>query len=219
MKTVATYQPPPEPVMPSAMAHGLVSCHACGMLSRLAGHERAHCPRCQARLHARKPDSISRTWALLILAYILYIPANILPILESRALLTAESNTIMSGILMFWETGSWVIAALVFIASIVVPLTKLFALTWLLLSVQLRSRSRPYQRTQLYRMIDFIGRWSMLDIYVVALTVTLVQVGSLASIQVGTGALAFGSVVVVTMLAAHTFDPRLIWDAAGTQHE
>ena len=91
MKTVATYQPPPEPVMPSAMAHGLVSCHACGMLSRLAGHERAHCPRCQARLHARKPDSMSRTWALLILAYILYIPANILPILESRALLTAAS--------------------------------------------------------------------------------------------------------------------------------
>jgi paraquat-inducible protein A len=205
--------------MPSAIAHGLVSCHVCGMLSRLAGHEHAHCPRCQARLHARKPDSISRTWALLILAYILYIPANILPILESRALLTAESNTIMSGILMFWETGSWIIAALVFIASIVVPLTKLFALTWLLLSVQLRSRSRLYQRTKLYRMIDFIGRWSMLDIYVVALTVTLVQVGSLASIQIGTGALAFGAVVVVTMLAAHSFDPRLIWDAAGTQHE
>lgn len=205
--------------MASAITRGLVSCHTCGLLSRMNSADAAHCPRCSARLHARKPDSLSRTWALVVLAYVLYIPANLLPILQSRALFTAESNTIMSGILMFWETGSWVIAALVFIASIVVPLTKLFALTWLLLSVQLRSRSRPYQRTQLYRMIDFIGRWSMLDIYVVALTVTLVQVGSLASIQVGTGALAFGSVVVVTMLAAHTFDPRLIWDAAGTQHE
>lgn len=201
--------------MASAISRGLVSCHACGLLSRLPGDAAAHCPRCAARLHARKPDSISRTWALLILAYVLYVPANLLPILESRALLTAESNTIMSGILLFWESGSWMIAALVFIASIVVPLTKLFAMTWLLLSVQFRSTAGPYQRTQLYRMVEFIGRWSMLDIYVVALTVTLVQVGTLASIQVGPGALAFGAVVVVTMVAARSFDPRLIWDNAG----
>jgi paraquat-inducible protein A len=201
--------------MASAIAHGLVSCHTCGLLSRLPGHEAAHCPRCSTRLHARKPDSLSRTWALVILAYVLYVPANLLPILESRALLTAESNTIMSGILMFWETGSWMIAALVFIASIVVPLTKLLALTWLLVSVQMKSRARPQQRTQLYRMVEFIGRWSMLDIYVVALTVTLVQVGTLASIEVGPGALAFGAVVVVTMIAARSFDPRLIWDNAG----
>src|SRR6476661_3685956 len=200
--------------MPSALQQGLVSCHSCGMLSRLPAHARGHCPRCHARLHARKPDSISRTWALVILAYILYIPANLLPILESRSLLTAESNTIMSGILMFWESGSWMIAGLVFIASIVVPLTKLLALTWLLVSVQLKSRRRALQRTQLFRLVEFVGRWSMLDIYVVALTVTLVQVGTLASIQVGPGALAFGAVVVITMLASHTFDPRLIWVAA-----
>lgn len=205
--------------MPSALQQGLVSCHSCGMLSRLPAPARGHCPRCHARLHARKPDSISRTWALVILAYILYIPANLLPILESRALLTAESDTIMSGILMFWESGSWMIAGLVFIASIVVPLTKLLALTWLLASVQLKSRRRALQRTQLFRLVEFVGRWSMLDIYVVALTVTLVQVGTLASIQVGPGALAFGAVVVVTMLAAHTFDPRLIWDAAGDARE
>jgi paraquat-inducible protein A len=201
--------------MASAIAHGLVSCHTCGLLSRLPETGAAHCPRCSARLHARKPDSLSRTWALVVLAYVLYVPANLLPILESRALLTAESNTIMSGILMFWETGSWVIAALVFIASIVVPLTKLLALTWLLVSVQMKSRARPQQRTQLYRMVEFIGRWSMLDIYVVALTVTLVQVGTLASIEVGPGARAFGAVVVVTMIAARSFDPRLIWDNAG----
>jgi paraquat-inducible protein A len=201
--------------MASAISRGLVSCHTCGLLARLNGQAAAHCPRCSARLHARKPDSLSRTWALVVLAYVLYIPANLLPILESRALLSAESNTILSGILLFWESGSWMIAALVFIASIVVPLTKLLALTWLLVSVQLKSRARPYQRTQLYRMVEFIGRWSMLDIYVVALTVTLVQIGTLASIEVGPGALAFGAVVVVTMFAAHTFDPRLIWDAAG----
>ena len=205
--------------MPCAITRGLVSCHSCGLLSRLPGAEAAHCPRCSARLHARKPDSLSRTWALVVLAYVLYIPANLLPILESRALLTAESNTILSGIVLFWESGSWMIAGLVFIASIVVPLTKLMALTWLLVSVQMKSRARPIQRTQLYRMVEFIGRWSMLDIYVVALTVTLVQVGTLASIEVGPGALAFGAVVVVTMIAARTFDPRLIWDAAGRAND
>lgn len=205
--------------MSTALAQGLVSCHSCGMLSRLAAHAPGTCPRCGARLHARKPDSISRTWALVLLAYILYIPANLLPILESRTFLTAESDTIMSGILMFWESGSWAIAALVFIASIVVPLTKLLALTLMLISVQMKSQDRPLQRTQLFRMIEFIGRWSMLDIYVVALTVTLVQVGTLASIEVGPGALAFGAVVVVTMMAAHAFDPRLIWDSAGARHE
>ena len=204
--------------MASALSRGLVSCHVCGLLSRLNGSA-AHCPRCSARLHARKPDSLSRTWALVVLAYVLYIPANILPILESRALLTTESNTIMSGIVLFWESGSWLIAALVFIASIVVPMTKLLALTWLLVSVQMKSRARPYQRTQLYRMVEFIGRWSMLDIYVVALTVTLVQVGTLATIEVGPAALAFGTVVVVTMIAAHTFDPRLIWDAAEAPND
>ena len=201
--------------MACAIARGLVSCHTCGLLSRIDPLDAAHCSRCMTPLHARKPDSLSRTWALVVLAYVLYIPANLLPILESRALLTAESNTIMSGILLFWESGSWLIAGLVFIASIVVPLTKLLALTWLLVSVQMKSRAGPYQRTQLYRMVEFVGRWSMLDIYVVALTVTLVQVGTLASIEVGPGALAFGAVVVVTMIAARTFDPRLIWDAAG----
>lgn len=201
--------------MASAITRGLVSCHTCGLLSRLGSTGAAHCPRCSTRLHGRKPNSLSRTWALVLLAYVLYIPANLLPILESRALLAEESNTIMSGILLFWEGGSWVIAALVFIASVVVPMTKLLALTWLLVTVQRKSRARPHQRTQLYRMVEFIGRWSMLDIYVVALTVTLVQVGTLASIEVGPGALAFGAVVVVTMIAAHTFDPRLIWDAAG----
>jgi len=206
--------------MASAASRGLASCHVCGLLSHLhAQHEASACPRCRARLHLRKPGSIVRTWLLLILAAVLYIPANMLPILESHSLLENQSSTILAGIILFWKGGSWFVAALIFIASIVVPMTKLIALALLLITVQRRSRWAPQQRTQLYRMVDFIGRWSMLDIFVVALTVALVQVGALASIKPGAGSLAFGAVVIVTMLAARTFDPRLIWDAADYQQQ
>jgi paraquat-inducible protein A len=199
----------------SAASRGLLSCHACGLLSRSAASTSdVHCPRCRTRLHARKPYSVQRTWAFLIAAYILYIPANTLPILETHSLFDSQSNTIMSGVLLFWNSGSWFIAALIFFASFVVPLTKLIALTLLLVSIHLRVRWRPYQRTQLYRMVDFIGRWSMLDIYVVALSVALVQVSTFASMRAGLGAAAFGAVVVLTMLATEAFDPRLIWDTS-----
>lgn len=205
--------------MPSAASLGMASCHACGLLCRMPGLAAAACcPRCDARLHARKPDSVARTWALIVTAFMMYIPANTLPILDSRSLLEAESSTIMSGVVLFWNSGSWFIAALIFIASVVVPLTKLIALSVLLISVQRRTSWRPQQRTQLYRLVEFIGRWSMLDIYVVALTVALVQLESFASIEAGPAALAFGAVVVLTMIAAHTFDPRLIWDASREQH-
>lgn len=206
--------------MASAASRGLASCHVCGLLSRMnAAHEALACPRCHARLHLRKPGSIVRTWLLLILAAVLYIPANMLPILESHSLLENQSSTILAGIVLFWKDGSWFVAALIFIASIAVPLTKLIALALLLITVQRQSRWAPQQRTQLYRMVDFIGRWSMLDIFVVALTVALVQVGALASIKPGAGSLAFGAVVIITMLAAHSFDPRLIWDAANHQQQ
>jgi paraquat-inducible protein A len=201
--------------MATAASRGLASCHVCGQLCRMhSPSEALACPRCRARLHLRKPGSIVKTWLLLILAAVLYIPANTLPILESHSLLENQSSTILAGIVMFWKSGSWFVAALIFVASIVVPLTKLIALALLLISVQRRSVWARQQRTQLYRLVDFIGRWSMLDIFVVALTVALVQVGALASIQAGTGSLAFGAVVIITMLAAHSFDPRLIWDAA-----
>jgi paraquat-inducible protein A len=206
--------------MASAASRGLASCHSCGMLCRMDGsNQRLACPRCGARLHLRKPGSIARTWTLLILSAVLYIPANTLPILESHSLLENQSSTIMAGIIMFWKQGSWFVAGLIFIASIVVPLTKLFALALLLLSVQRRACWSPQQRTQLYRMVDFVGRWSMLDIFVVALTVALVQVGALASIQAGPGAVAFGAVVIITMLAAQSFDPRLIWDASEQREQ
>lgn len=206
--------------MATAASRGLASCHVCGLLCRMAApSEPLACPRCRARLHLRKPGSVAKTWMLLILAAVLYIPANMLPILESHSLLENQSSTILAGILLFWKSGSWFVAALIFVASIVVPLTKLIALALLLISVQRRSVWARQQRTQLYRLVDFIGRWSMLDIFVVALTVALVQVGALASIQAGTGSLAFGAVVIITMLAAHSFDPRLIWDAADSTTE
>lgn len=203
----------------SAASLGLTACHACGLLSRLPKqHAEAACPRCSAGLHFRKPHSIARTWALVIAAYILYVPANTLPILETRSLFTQQSNTIMSGVILFWNGGSWFVAAIIFFASIVVPLTKLIALTLLLMSIHRRSSWDAYQRTRLYRLIEYIGRWSMLDIYVAALSVALVQIGTFASMRAGWGAVAFGAVAVLTMFAVQAFDPRLIWDTAGAEN-
>ncbi|WP_019143273.1 paraquat-inducible protein A [Noviherbaspirillum massiliense] len=203
----------------SAASLGLVSCPVCSLLCRTPGQDAGlRCPRCRSSLHFRKPNSVARTWALVITAYILYIPANLLPILETRSLFESQRSTILNGVILFWNTGSWFIAALIFFASIVVPLTKLMALTLLLVSVQRRTRWEAQQRTQLYRFVDFIGRWSMLDIYVVALSVALVHLEALATMRAGLGAVAFGAVVVLTMLAVETFDPRLIWDSAREQN-
>jgi len=205
-------------VLVTAASRGLAACHACGLLSRLAPqvHD-AHCPRCGAALHTRKPHSIARTWALLIAASVLYIPANVLPIMHTGSLFGAQSDTILSGIVYLWHSGSWDLAAIVFIASIVVPLAKLFALTYLLVSVQRRSRHHPLARTRLYRLLELVGKWSMLDVYVVALLAALVHFQALASITAGSGAIAFGAVVVLTMFAAMAFDPRLIWDAVDSR--
>jgi paraquat-inducible protein A len=207
-------------VMLSAADRGLVSCEACALLCRMPDAQtKMRCPRCSAVLHARIPLSVSRTWAYVLGASILYIPANTLPLLESQALLDSQSKTILGGVALFWDSGSWFLAGLIFFASFVVPLTKLVALVALLISVQRRSSWRPLQRTQLYRFVEGIGRWSMLDIYVVALTVALVQVESYASFRAGLGATAFGAVVVLTMLATHSFDPRLIWDYSKDQND
>ena len=198
----------------SASAMGLYACHTCALVSQpCADGGSAQCPRCGSLLRHRKPASISRTWALLITAYILIIPANLLPIMQTGSLFGSQRDTIMSGVIYLWTSGSWALALLVFFASVVVPLAKLFALSYLLLTVQRQSPHRRHQRTKLYHLLKFIGRWSMLDIYVVTLLVALVQLQSLATITAAPGALAFGAVVVITMLASMTFDPRLIWDA------
>lgn len=191
----------------------LLPCHACGLVTPVApGLAHPRCARCGCALHRRRPDSVNRTWALLITAAILYVPANLLPVMSTRSLFGTDDDTIMSGILFFWTSGSRGMAAIIFIASVVVPLLKLAVLTLLAWSAQRRSRWRPLQRTLLYRMVEFIGRWSMLDIFVVTLTVALVRFQALAVITAGPGALAFGAVVVLTMLASMQFDPRLIWD-------
>lgn len=179
----------------------------------------ATCPRCGAGVYSRKPNSIGRTWAFLIAALVLYIPANALPIMDTSSLFDAQRDTILSGVIYLWMTGSWVTALIVFIASIVTPLLKLVSLSALVISVQRKSTWRPHTRARLYRMVSLVGRWSMLDIFVVTVLVALVQIQSVAVITAGPGALAFGAVVVLTMFAAFSFDPRLIWDAAKPGHE
>ena len=192
---------------------GLLSCHDCHLLTAAAtAHDHLACPRCGAALHARKPNSLTRTWALVVAAIILYIPANVLPMTVTSAVGTTQADTIMSGVIYFIHSGSWEIAAVIFIASVFVPLLKLLILIILLISVQLRSHWRPKDRTMLYRLTEMVGRWSMLDVYVVTILVALVKLGAVASIEAGPAAVYFAAVVVITMIAAESFDPRLIWD-------
>lgn len=209
----------------SAARAGMIGCHACGHVqareAAASGPHRAvapgrtqRCSRCAATLHLRRPDSISRTWALLIAAAILYVPANLLPVLHTTSLFGNEDDTIMSGVVYFWVSGDWPLAVIVFVASILVPMLKLSVLALLAWTTQRRSTWRPLERTKLYRIVERIGRWSMLDVFVVTLTVALVRFKSLAVITAGWGALAFACVVVLTMTAALQFDPRLIWDCA-----
>ncbi|SFL79772.1 paraquat-inducible protein A [Desulfomicrobium norvegicum] len=198
----------------TALKVGLISCHDCHLLVSAAslppGHPR--CPRCGAALHARKPGSITRAWAFLLAAAIMYIPANLLPMTVTYALGTVQSDTIISGVIYFIHSGSWEIAIVIFVASIFVPMAKLAIMTFLLLSVQLRLRWRPRDRTVLYRVTEVVGRWSMVDVYVVTILVGLVKLGGVASIEAGPAAVFFACVVVLTMLAAESFDPRIIWD-------
>ena len=207
----------------TARKAGLIGCSVCHLLCPAAPPERtaraAKCPRCGAALHSRKPDSIARTWALVIAACIFYIPANVLPMTTVTSLGQVQSDTIMSGVIYFVQSGSWPIALVIFIASIFVPLVKLFILGYLLISVQFRSHYRPKDRTRLYLITEAVGRWSMLDIFVVTILVALVNLGALATIQAGPAALHFAAVVVITMVAAMSFDPRLIWDAKEKMHE
>lgn len=206
----------------TAARASLVSCGSCHLLCHTpasAAAGRAACPRCGARLHRRKPNSIARTWALVLTAFILYIPANVLPVMTVVSFGKKQSDTIMSGVIYFITSGSWYLALIIFVASVVVPLTKLIILTYLLISIHNKSRWRPQDRTRLYRITEVIGRWSMVDIYVVTIMVALVRIGSLATIEAGPGAIAFAAVVVITMFAAISFDPRLIWDAMETPDE
>lgn len=203
----------------------LVRCHCCGLLSHAnqpvdmpteEKSEPQYCPRCHLALHVRKPQSMQKTFAFLIAATILYIPANILPMTITNSIFGSQKDTIMSGVVYFWQTHDYLVATVVFFASIFIPLLKLFILVFLLLSIYMQSLSRwnfsPKHCSILYRVVEFIGRWSMIDVFVVSLLAALIQIQSLATILAGPGAVAFGAVVILTMLASMSFEPRMIWD-------
>jgi paraquat-inducible protein A len=199
----------------TAAEAGLLACQTCYLVSRPVSGVRAPlCPRCGAFVFPRKPASLARTWAFLIACYLLYIPANTLPIMDTSSLFGEQRDTIMSGVIYLWNSGSWATAAVVFVASIVQPILKLAVLTYVSYSVSTGRVRNPMQQARMYRFVHVIGRWSMLDIYVVTLLVALVQSPTLAEIEAGPAAIAYGAMVVFTMLASQSFDPRLIWDAA-----
>ncbi|VVS91661.1 paraquat-inducible protein A [Desulfoluna spongiiphila] len=207
--------PAPGPGKETAMAAGLMCCHDCGRLSPgdvTDSEGEAECLRCGASLHYRKPDSISRTWALVAASAILLIPANLLPIMRVDFLGSSQYSTIMDGIIYFMHSGEYGIAVVIFAASVLVPVYKIIGLALALLSVQLGWKTRLRQKTQMFRFIEFIGRWSMLDIFVIALMTVLVNFGGFSSTHAAIGAPFFGGVVACTMLAALTFDARLLWD-------
>jgi len=203
----------------TAAQAGLIACETCSLLTRPHSMEHpGHCPRCGAKLESRRRNSIQYTWALVIAATICYIPANLLPVMNTTALGSSEADTIMGGVIYLFTSGSWPLALIVLIASVMVPLGKLIALAYLLITVQRGVKGGARERTRLYRMVEFIGRWSMLDVFVDTFTVAMVQLKPLMSVEPGLGVVFFAAVVVLTMLAAVTFDPRLIWDS-GTEIE
>ena len=200
----------------TAAAAGLVSCHVCQRVwpktPAPKGHQ-AHCPTCGAPLHSRRPDSLACTWALVLAAAVFYVPANVFPVMTVLISGRGEPDTIMSGIVALAESGSLVIAIVIFFASVTVPMAKLLGLSYLMLSVQYRWLWRPKSRTKMFRVIEVIGRWSMIDMFMVSIVVALVKLGNLATIEPGLGATCFAAVVVITIFAAQGFDPRLIWDS------
>jgi paraquat-inducible protein A len=195
------------------VAPGAISCHTCTLVVGSKEHA-GTCPRCSSSLHARKPDSIAWTWALTIAAAVLYVPANLYPVLTVMQLGAGEPSTILGGVRELISSGMYPLAALVFFASIAVPMLKLVGLTTMLVATQTRRSSWLRDRTQLYHVIRWIGRWSMIDIFMESLLGALVQFGGVITIEPGIGAVAFCSVVILTMFAAETFDPRIMWDAA-----
>jgi paraquat-inducible protein A len=199
--------------MTTAAARGLVACSECALVSRpVTPAAPGYCPRCGEKLAFRRENAIERTWALLIAAAVLYVPANLLPVLTTTTVVSSDSDTIMSGVILLYATGSWPLALIVLVASIVIPIGKIAALGYVLVTVQRGAVTGDRERTRLYRIVEFIGRWSMLDVFVDTFVVALVQLSPLMSVEPGPGVVYFMAVVVLTMFAAQSFDPRLIWD-------
>lgn len=215
---------------PRAQDLSLMLCHCCGLLNPIQAAETDQvetnqtknkqpaikCIRCHSALHHRKPQSLDRTLALVTAAAILYIPANVLPMTVTDSLFGSQQDTILTGVLYFWHSGDYFVASVIFSASIFIPMLKLLILFFLLIAVHLQSSKRwnfsPENCAKLYRLVEIVGKWSMIDVFVVALLTALIQIQSLATILAGPGAVAFSAVVVLTLLASLSFDPRIIWD-------
>ncbi|WP_456375681.1 paraquat-inducible protein A [Thiolapillus sp.] len=199
--------------LPRARELGVASCSVCLQVARVHDHQPVCCPRCGSRIHVRYPHSLSRTWALLVASMILYVPANLYPVMTNTYLGADSSSTILGGVALFLNEGDWLLAGIIFTASILVPLAKMMSLLYLLINVRRTFPSyRAHQHARLYRITELVGRWSMVDVFVIGILTALVQMGAISSVEPGIGALAFAAVVVLTMLAAISFDPRLIWD-------
>lgn len=196
----------------------IVACTVCDLIAAPT-RDLHHCARCGARLHLRKPDSMRRTAAFVIAGYLLYIPANVLPVLTIVRFGREDKNTILSGVMELVQNHLLPLAVIVFAASIVLPLVKLFSLTWMLVATRWRSRQLLVTRTRLYRVIDLVGRWSNIDVYAVATLVAILQFGALTAVHSGNGMVAFAAVVILTMIATSYFDPRLMWDVSARPHD
>ena len=202
----------------TAIQLGLQSCPSCMLLSRPApGEDEGRCPRCDEPLVFREPGSIQRSWAFLIAAAVCYVPANLLPVLTTVTASGRESDTILQGVVLLWSPTGWPLSLIVLFASVMIPSAKILALVYLLISVQRGSIRSNEQRMRLYRTVELVGRWSMVDVFVDAFTAALVQLAPLMSVAPAPGLFFFAAVVVFTMLAAESFDPRLIWDPASSK--
>lgn len=193
----------------TAASSNLVGCTVCHQLAPINA---AHCKRCGSALSSRIVNSVQITLSLLVTAVLLYIPANIYPIMSTNLLGETTDSTIIGGVILFLEQESYFIAAVIFIASVIVPLAKMFALAWLCYSATRVKPIKKYELTKLYRVTEFIGKWSMIDVFVVAILVALIQFGEIMSIKVGFAAPAFAGVVIMSMIGAHKFDTRILWD-------
>lgn len=187
----------------------LVSCHLC---STVQSADRVHCSFCRHGLHTRKHHSLQRAWSFLVTALILYVPANLLPIMNTDQMGDETFNTIAGGVVSLWEHGDYLVAGIILVASLLVPLAKFAALFLLCLSEQFKIYNKPQSKATIYRLTEFVGRWSMIDVFVVAFLASLIQLGNLLSIYPGPAALAFAGMVIFSMLAANSLDPKIFWD-------
>jgi paraquat-inducible protein A len=213
-----------NPAAETAREAGLVRCHDCGKLSideTVGPDEVLRCPRCRAALHVRKPGSLSRTWALVLAALILYLPANILPMMRVNFMGNPDDSTILDGIIYFFQHGEYLVGGIILTASVLVPLFKIIGIILILLSIRFHWNGWLKHKSVIFRFIEFIGRWSFLDVFVIALLAAMVRFGALTTIEADPAAPYFTAVVVCTMFAALSFDPRIMWDigAAPTKSE